>query len=417
MPTFPDNEMAPPATAQPAGPPLAPDNVSGQPAHQASPLALFLAFLRLGLTAFGGPAMVAYIRELSVMQKRWLDDRCFQNGVALCQSIPGATAMQTAAYVGVRSAGFWGGLASYIGFGLPAFVFMTVLSAAYGQTRDMRLVNSAFHGLQVIVVALVANATLNFGRSSVKNWCDLLLAVSAAVFLMLHGSPIIAIIAAAGLGLLLYRRIEPHHADPPCADAVGQSRRAWPAFALCVLVLAGLTALWILDRRLGQLASVMLKVDLFAFGGGFASVPLMLNEVVDVRGWIDSRTFMDGIVLGQATPGPIVITATFVGYQVAGLIGAVVATISIFAPSFVVLVATVPYFDRLQQSANFRRAVRGALLSFVGLLLSTAIRFGIAATWSVPGVILAVLALVALRFKVDVAWIVLIGGIISAAAL
>jgi chromate transporter len=390
-------------------------------ATQAAPvkpsvIALFVSFLRLGLTAFGGPAMVAYIRELSVVRKGWLDDRCFQNGVALCQSIPGATAIQTAAYVGLRSAGFWGGLASYVGFGLPAFALMTVLAAAYAQTRDLRLINSAFHGLQVIVVALVANATVNFGRTSVKRWGDMLLAVGAAGFLTLRGNPIIAIVAAAGLGLLLYRQTESHHAESPCADGVEPSR-ARPAFALCVLTLAGLTALWILDHRLGKLAAVMLKVDVFAFGGGFASVPLMLNEVVDVRRWIDSRTFMDGIVLGQATPGPIVITATFVGYQVAGFSGALVGTVSIFTPSFIVLVATVPYFDRLQQSALFRRAVRGVLLSFVGLLLSTAIRFGMAATWSVPGVILAVLAFVALRFKIDVAWIVLIGGIISAATL
>jgi chromate transporter len=398
-------------------PPVDADVVVGAPGRRPSPVALFCAFLRLGLTAFGGPAMVAYIRELAVSRKQWLDDRCFQNGVALCQSIPGATAMQTAAYVGLRSSGFWGGLASYVGFGLPAFVLMTVLAAAYGQTRDLQLVSSAFHGLQVIVVALIANATVNFARSSVKNWRDALLAVGGAVFLFLRGSPIIAVIAAAGLGLLVYRETESHHAESPCADGVGRSRRAWPAFALCVLVLAGLTALWILDRRLGELAGVMLKVDVFAFGGGFASVPLMLSEVVDVRRWIDSRTFMDAIVLGQATPGPIVITATFVGYRVAGLIGAVVATISIFTPSFIVLVATVPHFDRLHQSAVFRRAVRGALLSFVGLLLSTAVRFGMAATWSVPAVILAVLAFVALRFKIDTVWIVVIGGIISAAVL
>ncbi len=361
--------------------------------------------------------MVAYIRELAVAKKRWLDDRCFQNGVALCQSIPGATAMQTAAYVGLRSAGFGGGLASYVGFGLPAFVLMTVLASAYGQTRDLRLINSAFHGLQVIVVALVANATVNFGRSAVKCWGDILLAVGAAAFLTLRGNPIIAIVAAAGLGLLFYRQTESHHAESPCADGVDRSRRAWPAFALCVLTLAGLTALSILDHRLGELAAVMLKVDVFAFGGGFASVPLMLSEVADVRHWIDGRTFMDGIVLGQATPGPIVITATFVGYQVAGFVGALVGTISIFTPSFIILVATVPYFDRLQQSAVFRRAVRGALLSFVGLLLSTTIRFGMVATWSLPSVLLAALAFLALRFKINTAWIVLIGGIISAVGL
>ena len=195
------------------------------------------------------------------------------------------------------------------------------------------------------------------------------------------------------------------------------SRRTRPALTLCLLVLAGLAALWLLDRRLCELAALMLKVDVFAFGGGFVSVPLMLHEVVDARGWMDSRSFMDGIVLGQITPGPIVITATFVGYEVGGPLGALVGTISIFTPSFIVLVATIPYFDRLQQSPIFRRAVRGVLLSFVGLLLSTAIRFGMAATWSLPSVILAVLAFLALRFKIDVAWIVLIGGIVSATAL
>jgi len=294
---------------------------------------------------------------------------------------------------------------------------MTVLAATYGQTRDLRLVNSAFHGLQVIVVALVANATASFGRGAIKGWRDVLLAIAAAVFLILRGNPIIAILAAAGLGILLYRRTEALHNDPPCADAVGTPQRAWPALALCLLVVGGLVALWVVNRLLCELAALMLKVDVFAFGGGFASIPLMLHEVVDARGWMDDRTFMDGIVLGQVTPGPIVITATFVGYQVGGPIGALIGTVSIFTPSFIILVGTIPYFDRLQRSLIFRRAVRGALLSFVGLLLSTAIHFGTAATWTPPSIILATFTFLALRFKIDVAWIVLIAGIVSAAAL
>ena len=396
---------------------MTPSDVPGPAAMGPSVAALFLAFLRLGLTAFGGPAMVAYIRELAVVKQRWLDERCFQSGVALCQSIPGATAMQTAAYVGLRAAGFWGGLAAYVGFGLPAFVLMVVLSATYAGTRDLRLVNSAFHGLQVIVVALVANATMSFGRGAIKGWRDVLLAIAAAVFLMLRGNPIIAILAAAGLGLLLYWRTEPQHADLPCAEAMGTRQRAWPALALCLLAGAGLAALWLVNRRLGELAALMLKVDVFAFGGGFASVPLMLHEVVEARGWMSDRTFMDGIVLGQVTPGPIVITATFVGYQLAGIAGAVVGTISIFTPSFIILVATLPHFDRLQRSPLFRRAVRAALLSFVGLLLSTTVHFAMVPTWSPLSVILAALAFAALRFKIDVVWIVLIGGVISAATL
>jgi chromate transporter len=163
-------------------------------------------------------------------------------------------------------------------------------------------------------------------------------------------------------------------------------------------------------RRLFDLATIMLRVDLFAFGGGFASVPLMLHEIVDVRGWLDSNTFMDGIALGQVTPGPIVITATFVGYKVAGVLGAVVGTIAIFTPSFFMVLATVPYFDHLQQSLLFGRAIRGVLASFVGLLLAVAINFGLAVSWTIPGAILAVAALSALLLKVDILWVVLVGA-------
>ena len=157
----------------------------------------------------------------------------------------------------------------------------------------------------------------------------------------------------------------------------------------------------------------MLKVDIFAFGGGFASVPLMLHEVVDVRHWLDSKTFMDGIALGQVTPGPIVITATFVGYQVAGVLGGLVGTIGIFTPSFLMVLVTVPYFDRLQHSLWFRRAFRGVLASFVGLLVAVAINFGLATSWSIPAVMLALAALAALRLKVDILWVVLVGVTVS----
>jgi len=122
---------------------------------------LFLAFLRLGVTAFGGPAMVAYIRDLAVGKKRWLSEESFRDGTALCQSIPGATAMQTAAYVGLRVRGVRGALATFVGFGLPAFLLMLGLSRIYEVSRNIHLVASAFGGLQVMVVALAWISTDN----------------------------------------------------------------------------------------------------------------------------------------------------------------------------------------------------------------------------------------------------------------
>lgn len=373
---------------------------------------LFLAFLRLGVTAFGGPAMVAYIRDLAVGRRRWLSAESFADGTALCQSIPGATAMQTAAYVGLRVRGARGALAAFVGFGLPAFVLMTVLSAAYEGTRGVAPVAAAFRGLHVIVVALIANALVGFGRGSVRSWRDALLACGAGVFLLMRGNPVLAIAAAAAAGALLYRGGDQPGGPPALGPA--DARRTARLIALSVLAGgAALALLSVLDRRLFELATVMVKTDLSAFGGGFASVPVMLDQVVGVRHWLDGKTFMDGIALGQVTPGPIVITATFVGDMAAGLAGAAVATVAVFAPSFLMVLVTVPYLDRLQRAPLFRRALRGVLASFVGLLLAVTLQFGIAASWSAWSILLAVAAFVALRLKVDVLWVFLVGAAVS----
>lgn len=374
---------------------------------------MFLAFLRLGLTAFGGPAMVAYIRDLAVKKKGWLTEESFADGTALCQSIPGATAMQTAAYVGLRAGGPWGALAAFVGFGLPAFVLMISLSAAYSAGCHSQPVLSAFRGLRVIVIALIANAALNFGRASIKDRRDAILAATVAVFLLSHGSPIIAVLASAAVGMFLYRKVALPPRQGRDTDTGPDHRIAEFALMAALIGVLGLALLFILDRRLFSLAAVMAKVDIFAFGGGFSSVPLMAHEVVETWHWLDAKAFLDGVALGQVTPGPIVITATFVGYQMAGIPGAMVGTIGVFIPSFLMVLATVPYLDRLQDSMPFRRALRGALASFVGLLVSVAVGFCLAIRWSLPAGILAAATSAALWFKVDVLYVVLVGAAIS----
>jgi chromate transporter len=139
----------------------------------------------------------------------------------------------------------------------------------------------------------------------------------------------------------------------------------------------------------------------------------MLQEVVHVRGWMDARTFMDGIALGQVTPGPIVITAAFVGYLTHHLLGAVVATVAIFTPSFIVLILTAPFFNRLKGSLAFAKATQGILASFVGLLLYVAIRFAVAVPWDFFRILLVLASLAALIRKVDLMYIVVIGAALS----
>jgi len=370
---------------------------------------LFTSFLRLGATAFGGPAMIAYIRKMAVDQKRWLDEKTASDGIALCQTIPGATAMQMSAYIGFRARGVGGAAASFVGFGLPAFLFMIILSALYTRTHTLPSVVSIFNGLQAIVVALVANAALSFGRTSMKSWKNVINALIAAGLFGLKINPILVIIIAAFLGMILYNK-------QPLSPAVGTMKKAHAPKSLFLIVLVtaiGFTAFYFLDRKLFDLATLMFRIDLFAFGGGFASVPLMFHEVVEVRRWLNGPTLLNGIAMGQVTPGPIVITATFIGYLLQGFLGGLVATVSVFLPSFMIVIGIVPYFDRMRTSPYFNRVLTGILCSFVGLLLTVTIRFALNIPWDLPRLIVAGGAFVALLMKVDILWVVVIGTGIS----
>ena len=320
--------------------------------------------------------------------------------------------MQTAAYVGLRARGLPGAAVCFVGFGLPAFCFMTILSAFYARAHDVPLVLATFQGLRAVTVAIVANATLTFGKRSLRGSVDIIIAALAAAMFAIKANPIVVILLAALLGLVLYRgRIEP---KPQVADGSElQVRSRWPVTPLLLVVAVGFALLFMANRGLFDLGVLMFRIDLFAFGGGFASVPLMYHEIVDVRSWMDGETFMNGIALGQVTPGPIVITATFVGYLLYGIAGAVVATASIFLPSFLMVVGVVPYYDRLLASDHFNRCMSGILASFVGLLLSVTIQFGMDIAWNVPKIALAGAALVALFFKVEILWVVLAGIAVS----
>jgi len=353
--------------------------------------------------------MVAYIRRMAVEQKKWIDDTSFKNGIAFCQMVPGATAMQTATYVGLKLRGVSGAAVTFVGFGLPAFLFMTALSALYVQNRGLPTVVSAFNGLQAIIVSIVANAAITFGRTNVKNWEAAVIAVVAAVLFGFGVSPFIVILLAALAGILIYLR-------QPTPSSVAADRQITTYRSVLVILGAaavGFVVLFFVNRGLFDLSALMFRIDLFAFGGGFASVPLMFHEVVNVNSWMDSKTFLDGIAMGQVTPGPIVITATFIGYLLYGLLGAGIATVSIFLPSFLIVVGVAPYFDKFRSFPMFNKAIAGVIASFVGLLLSVTVLFALKIPWDLWRTLLAVAAFGALLLKVEIYWVVQAGVIIS----
>lgn len=366
---------------------------------------IFFAFFRLGLTAFGGPAMVTYIRKMVVGQKGWLDSAVFDDGVVLCQAIPGATAIQVTAYVGLRLRGTAGALAAFVGFALPAFFLMMILSVLYVSTSELPQVKVLFLALQALVVALVAYATVSFGRTSLKHWIHVLIAGIAAVLFIMGVHPIIVIALAAILGIILLP--EPDKKQETPVAALPRPEKSF--LILLTGAVAFFIVLYFLQYNLFTLATTMARIDLFAFGGGFAALPLMFHEVVNVHSWLDSTTFINGLALGQVTPGPIVITATFVGYLTYGFWGGVVATIAIFIPSFLFVVGTVPYYDHLHGSQLYQKMFQGILFSFVGLLLSVTIKLALVVPWSwFPG-LLAAGAFLSLLLGAEILWVVIAG--------
>lgn len=371
---------------------------------------IFFSFLRLGLTAFGGPAMVAYIKRMTVDREHWIDEESFRDGVSFCQMIPGATAMQTSAYVGLKIRGLVGALASFIGFGMPAFIIMVILAAFYSQTATLPVSIAIFRGLQVIIVAIIANSAVSFGRSSLKKWLHAIIAMIAAALFFFGVTPVLVILFAGLLGLVFVRgeAFVPHSTEIVTSHKISYSFIRLIAFAGGIFLL-----LYFVQRDFFDLALTMTKIDFFAYGGGFASLPLMFHEVVDVHGWLNSSTFLNGIVLGQVTPGPIVITATFVGYLLYGIPGAIVATFGMFTPLFLIVIGLAPYYDKIRNSFHFHRIISGILFSFVGLLVSVTIRFAMGISWDIPSIILLTGTFTALVLGAEILWVVLAGIVVS----
>ena len=368
---------------------------------------LFLSFFWIGLTGFGGLAMTAHIRRHIVDKRKWLDAQTFDSGMALCQVIPGAIVMQLAAYIGLKLKGIRGSLVCFIGFGLPAFLIMFFLSVLYKQSKDISGVETVLSGLRVVIVAIVANAAYIFGKKNFQNVNDWIIAVIAAGLFLTKLHPFLVLLIASLLGVVLTKK------DFEPAGKLSKARTF--RFFLIMLFVVAICSIILFyeNREYFTLATVMLRIDLFSFGGGLAAMPIMYHELVNIFAWFDEKTFMDGVILGQVTPGSIIIAATFFGYMHFGVIGSIIATVCVFTPSYMILMGIIPFFDKLRSSPQFNKVINGILCSFVGLLTVVTFRFTNGIHWNFFNIIFALIAFGLLVRKVDVIWVILGGVLIS----
>jgi len=373
---------------------------------------LFKRFLKLGATAYGGPAIAQHMKKVIVKDLGWLKEPEFMQGVALCQLIPGATFVQMSAYIGYRLRGIGGALACMAGFVLPAFVLMLILSAIYFRFGDLWLVQSLFKGLAPIIVAIVLDAFINFGKPMVKDWKTIIIVGLAFAGFVFHMN-IVLVFVIAGVLALLMRLGVPDKALPSQMPSGARKRNAPYLLGLAAIIITLFVVCYFLNEQLFYLALIMAKVGALAFGGGFTTIGLIQLDVVERFHWVSTKEFLDGIVMGQVTPGPIVITATFLGYKLAGFLGAAMATVAIFTSDFFILSLLIPYYDRLKGIKTVRIMEQGILAAFVGMLGLVVYNFGRTTFVDIPSILFAVGAFIALLKKIDLSYILLTGAILS----
>jgi chromate transporter len=355
-----------------------------QPADNRHCASLFLIFLRLGLTSFGGPAAhLAYLHAEFVVRRRWLNDRDYAELVALCQLLPGPASSQVGMALGLARAGYRGALAAWAGFTLPSALIMTALGL--GMAGQGALPGGLLHGLKIAAVAVVAQALIVMTRQHCNGWrrLALMLASCGWTLLLPYAWAQPALIACAALaGQRLFKSDTPAQVKTPprrlgARFAALRLATFWLA-TFCVL-LVGLPILadfypnaWITQ------ADVFYRVGSLVFGGGHVVLPLLHNELVPT-GLIAPDTFVAGYGAAQALPGPLFTFAAFLGASMngmgsggmlQGMTGAVTALCAIFLPGFLLVAAVLPFWDKLRRHPNVQAALTGVNAAVVGLLLA-----------------------------------------------
>lgn len=380
---------------------------SGESAGPVRARELARTFFWIGLTSYGGPAIVARIREVTV-KRGWLTAAQFDESLAFCQTLPGPIAPQTAAHVGYRMAGLRGFAASHLAYVLPAFLLMLGLSAAYVELGEVPAVAAAMRGLGAVVVAVVAHAILSMAPSGLRDWRGVAVALLSGAALAAGVGALPVLLGAALLALLLRADLGPSPPDSAEAPApASPGRTAAGLLAGGALLAAGAWATGLLNPILPGLAWVFAKVDLLAFGGGYTAIALMFDEVVRAHGWLSPKEFVDGLALSQVTPGPVIVNATFVGYKAAGLPGALVATAAVFLPSALLLALLSPLYGRLRSLRVAAPLIRGLLAAFIAVLFSVLARVAGASLTDLPAVLMAGAAFGLFLRKVEPTWVIL----------
>lgn len=378
--------------------------------------AVFLIFLRLGLTSFGGPiAHLGYFRDEFVVRRQWLSESSYADLVALCQFLPGPASSQVGIALGLSRSGYGGALAAWMGFTLPSAIALIIFAlgiASYGDAMPV----GVLHGLKVVAVAVVAQAVWGMARNLCPDAPRVSILAAAACFVLLFPSAlgqVGVIFSAAIIGLLLFKP-QPSEAHDPLPISI--RRRVglfWLALFFALLFGLPLLASLFPSQKL-SMVDAFYRAGSLVFGGGHVVLPLLQAQVVPV-GWVDNDAFLAGYGVAQAVPGPLFTFAAFLGASMkqapSGWLGGLICLVAIFAPSYLLVAGTLPFWEHLRRNTRTQAALMGINAAVVGLLLAALYKpVWTSAIHSPRDFGLALVAMVALMFWRLPPWLVVLGS-------
>jgi chromate transporter len=375
--------------------------------YRAPLLTVFLYFLRLGATAFG-LTMLQKLRS-DLIKRGWASREEVDAAIALDQLYPGPPNFDFVAIIGYLLHGFGGSALASLAFILPSLLVMVLLSWIYFSIGNLPWVSTLFLGLSAIVVGILANLILQLAEDALTSVLTVFFMIAAVLCQVSSVNPVFTVIGGFALGALLLRKSIPTNTGQSGLNLLPE-RYAWLKIGLFSAILLAILLLSIfIPGDLSKMNLLFIKTGSISFGNGATILPLLKHDVVDTHHWLTQQQFIDGIALGQITPGPILITTAFIGYKVGGLLGAISGPMAIFFPTFLMTLIALQLFTAMQKWQFLYAGLKGVLPVFVGLLTVVTFQIAQVSLVNLPAVLLAMTTFLFNRYlKVDIVW--LFGG-------